>query len=109
MTSDPLLQALPDLLETKPELFTTEDLQDLDQTLAPLENDPLKNADEILRNWCKARRTIRDELIKLSSHRKELGKIPPSPPQQSARTENFFQELRQQVQQVQDKLNLKSR
>ena len=80
MISDPLLLAFPDLLKTKPELFSTEDLQDLDRTLASLENNPPENADEILRNWCKARRPIQDELIKFASNRKELGKVPPTQP-----------------------------
>jgi hypothetical protein len=97
MTSDSLLQALPILLETKPELFSAADLQNLEQTLAPLENDPPENADEILRDWCKARRPIRDALRNLSSDRAEVKKVKPSQANQSKRTTNFFQELSQQV------------
>ncbi|MBD2015205.1 hypothetical protein H6F96_14650 [Microcoleus sp. FACHB-53] len=105
MISDPLLQALPVLLETKPELFSAADLQNLQQTLAPLENDLPENADEILREWCKARRSIRDALRNLASDRKELGKIASNQSDQDKRVTNFFQELRQQVQ---DTLNKKS-
>lgn len=106
MISDPLLLAFPNLLETKSELFSTEDLQDLDRTLAPLENNPPENAEEILRNWCKVRRSIRDELITFfSRNRKELGKVPPTQPIQQARLSNWFQELRQQVK---DKLKSES-
>jgi hypothetical protein len=97
MTSDSLLQNFPVLIETKPELFSTADLQDLLQTLAPLENNPPENADQILREWCKARRPIRDALRNLASDRAEVKKVKPSEPNDSKRTTNFFQELSQQV------------
>ncbi len=106
MTTDPLLQALPILLETKPELFSSTDLQDLQQTLAPLENNPPENAEQILRDWCRARRPIRDALRNLASDRAELKKVKPSQANQSTRTTNFFQELSQQVK---DKLESKSK
>lgn len=105
MISDPLFLAFPNLLETKPELFSTEDLQDLDRILAPLENNPPENADEILKNWCRKRHRILDELRNFSSNRKELGKVPPTQPIQQARLSNWFQQLRQQVK---DKLNSQS-
>lgn len=104
MTSDPLLQNLPVLLETKPDLFSTSDLQDLLQTLAPLENNPPENADQILREWCKARKPIRDALRNLASDRAEVKKVKPSEINDSKRTTNFFQELNQQVK---DKLEQK--
>lgn len=98
MILDPWLQNLPILLETRPELFSTADLQDLLQTLAPLENDPPENAEQILREWCKARRPIRDALRNLSENDKaEVKKVKPSEPKDSKRTTNFFQELSQQV------------
>jgi len=104
MTIDPLLQSLPVLLETKPKLFSTADLQDLQKTLVPLEDNPPENAEQILRDWCKARRPIRDALRNLASDR-ELKKVKPSQANQSTRTTNFFQELSQQVK---DKLKSKS-
>jgi flagellar biosynthesis component FlhA len=97
MISDPWLQNFPVLLENKPELFSTADLQDLLQTLAPLENDPPANADQILREWCKTRRPIRDALRNLVSDRAEVKKVKPSEPNDSKRTTNSFQELSQQV------------
>jgi hypothetical protein len=105
MTSDSLLQNFPVLLEDKPELFSTADLQDLLQTLAPLENDPPENADQILREWCKARKPIRDELINLASNRAEVKKVKPSELNESKRTTNFFQELSQQVKEKLEKIN----
>lgn len=99
MTSDYLLQFLPFLLNTKPELFSPADLQDLLQTLAPLENDPSEHAEQILREWCKARKPIRDALrdIAMKSDRAEIKKVKPSQSNDSKRTTNFFQELSQQV------------
>jgi hypothetical protein len=104
MSSDPLLQSLPVLLDIKPELFSPADLQDLQQILAPLENNPPENAEQILRDWCKARRPIRNALRNLASDRAELKKVKPSQANQSTRTTNFFQELSQQVK---DKLESK--
>lgn len=97
MTTDPLLQSLPLLLETKPELFSTAELQNLQQTLASLENNPPENADQILRDWCKARRPIRDTLRNLADSNRELKQVPPSQASQSARITNIFQELSQKV------------
>jgi hypothetical protein len=104
MTSDSLLQNLPVLLKNKPELFSTDDLQDLLQTLAPLENNPPENADQILREWCKARKPIRDALRNFASDRAEVKKVKPSQANDSKRTTNFFQELSQQVKEALDKL-----
>lgn len=97
MTSDSLLQNLPVLLETKAELFSAADLQDLLETLAPLENDPPENADQILKEWCKARKPIRDALRNLARNRAEVKKVKPSQTNDSKRITNFFQELSQQV------------
>jgi hypothetical protein len=105
MTSDSLLQFLPILLESKPELFSNTDLQDLLQTLAPLENNPPENAEEILREWCKARRPIRDGLRNLAINRAEVKKVKPSEPNDSKCTTNFFQELSQQVKDKLEKQN----
>lgn len=98
MTTDPLLQAFPIILEIKPELFSNADLQDLQQILAPLENNPPENAEEILREWCKARKPIRDALRgEMEKDRAEVKKVKPSAANDSKRTTNFFQELSQQV------------
>lgn len=106
MNSDNLFQYIPFLLETKPELFSPADLQDLLQTLAPLENNPSENAEDILREWFKARKPIRDALIELELERNrgEIKKVKPSQTKDSKRTTNFFQELSQQVK---DKLEQK--
>ncbi|MEB3343262.1 hypothetical protein [Okeania sp.] len=99
MITNPFLQNFPLLLETEPELFSTADLQDLQQTLAPLENDPPKNADLILGDWCKTRPSIVDALIRLENlqNTKELTKVPPSKANESARITNTFPELSEKV------------
>ncbi|NEO45548.1 MAG: hypothetical protein F6K55_16030 [Moorea sp. SIO4A3] len=53
MIDDAQLLVLPYFLETKPEVFSIEDLQDLDQTLARLQNNQPENVEEILRKWFK--------------------------------------------------------
>ena len=95
MISDPLFLAFPKFLEKKSELFSTEDLEDLDRTLAPLENNLPENAEEILRNWC-GKRPIGNELSEFVGNKQELGEVPP-PPIEPARLSNWFQELREQV------------
>ncbi len=97
MTSDDLLKNLPILLKKKPELFSINDLQDLQQTLTPIENNPPENAEQILKEWCKKRKSIRDALRNLGSDRAEVKKVKPSESNDSKRTTNFFQELSQQV------------
>ncbi|WP_287519530.1 hypothetical protein [Okeania sp. SIO2C2] len=99
MTTDPLLQSLPLLLETKPELFSTDDLQDLQQTLARLENNSSENPDPTLIDWCrhKERVPIKNALRSLAIRRKELDDVPPFPASQSASSTDFKQELSQKV------------
>ncbi|NEO72373.1 hypothetical protein [Moorena sp. SIO3H5] len=106
MISDPQLLVFTDFLETRPERFSREDLQDLDRTLARLQSNPPENVEEILRNWFKERLTIRDKLRKFDKDKTELGKVPPTEPIQPDRLENWFQELREQVK---DKLNSKGK
>ncbi|WAN70219.1 hypothetical protein BJP36_39900 [Moorena producens JHB] len=40
MISDPKLLLFPEFLDTKPEVFSMENLEDLDQTLARLQSNP---------------------------------------------------------------------
>ncbi|NEO41201.1 MAG: hypothetical protein F6J90_34705 [Moorea sp. SIOASIH] len=106
MISDAQLLVLPYFLKSKLEVFSREDLQDLDQTLADLQHNPPENVEEIIKDWFKARLTIRDEFRKFYDIcRKELGKVPPTEPIQPDRLNNWFQELREQVK---DKLKSES-
>ncbi|NES82617.1 MAG: hypothetical protein F6K63_05205 [Moorea sp. SIO1G6] len=105
MIDYPQILVFPYFLESKLEVFSREDLQDLEQTLARLQSNPPENVEEILRNWFKERFTIRDEFRKFYDIRKkELGKVPPTEPIQPDRLNNWFQELREQVK---DQLNNK--
>lgn len=105
MISDTWILSFPELLETRLELFSIANLQDLLQILVSLENDPPENAEQIFREWCKARRPIRDALRNLASNEnRELKKVKPSEPNDSKRAINFFQELRPQVKEALDKL-----
>ncbi|NEQ78856.1 MAG: hypothetical protein F6K26_00730 [Moorea sp. SIO2I5] len=53
MIDDAQLLVLPYFLDSKPEVFSIEDLQDLDQTLARLQSNPPENLEKIIRNWFK--------------------------------------------------------
>ncbi|NEO14368.1 MULTISPECIES: hypothetical protein [unclassified Moorena] len=101
------LLILPSFLKTQLDVFSRENLQDLDETLTRLRSNRPENVEEILINWLKARLTIRDKLIEFEEiYRAELGKVPPSEPIQRDRLSNWFQELRQPVN---DKLNSKGK
>jgi len=107
MINDDLLPYFPSLLKTNSELFTTQDLQDLDNTLSQIQTLSDDEAEETLNNFYITHPHIRDELEKLEEgDRAELKKVKPSQANQSNRTTDFFQELSQQVK---DKLESKSK
>jgi|GEM_PF-1598670 len=106
MIDDELLPYLPSLLETNSELFTNQDLRDLDDTLSKLEKLSDDEAEETLNNFYITHPRIRDELENLEEgDRAELKKVKPSQTNQSTRITNLFQELSQLVK---DKLKSES-
>lgn len=106
MIDDDLLPYLPTLLKTDSNLFTTQDLQDLDGMLTQIQTLSDDEAEETLNNFYITHPRICDELEKFEkSNRAELKKVKPSQANESTRTTNFFQELSQQVK---DKLKSKS-
>ncbi|MFP4411217.1 hypothetical protein [Coleofasciculus sp.] len=106
MIDDELLPYFPSLLETNSDLFTTQDLQDLDNTLTQIQTLSDNEAEETLNNFYITHPRIRDELENLEEGDRELKKVKPSQANQSTRTTNFFQELSQQVK---DKLKSESK
>lgn len=106
MIDDELLPYFPSLLETKSDLFTTQDLQDLDNTLSQIQTLSDDEAEETLNNFYITHPRIRDELENLEEGDRELKKVKPSQANQSTRTTHFFQELSQQVK---DKLRSESK
>jgi len=106
MINDDLLPYFPSLLKTNSELFTTQDLQDLDNTLSQIQTLSDDEAEENLNNFYITHPHIRDELEELEEGDRELKKVKPSQANQSTRTTDFFQELSQQVK---DKLESKSK
>ncbi len=106
MIDDELLPYFPSLLETKSDLFTTQDLQDLDNTLTQIQTLSDDEAEEILNNFYITHPRIRDELENLEEGDRELKKVKPSQANQSTRNTNIFQELSQQVK---DKLKSESK
>jgi esterase/lipase superfamily enzyme len=97
MLSDYLFENLSNLLKNSPELFSKIDLEDLLETLAILENTSTENADRILREWCKARRTIRDALRNSMLDRAAVKSVKSSELNDSKLITNFSQEFSQQV------------
>ena len=107
MMDDELLPYLPTLLETNSNLFITQDLKDLDNTLSQIQTLSDDEFEESLNNFYVTHPHIRDELEKLKEgDLAELNKVPPSQANQSTRNTNFFQELSQQVK---EKLKSKSK
>ena len=106
MIDDDLLPYLLSLLETKSDLFTARDLQDLDNTLTQIQTLSDDEAEETLNNFYITHPHIRDELENLEEGDRELKKVNPSQANQSTRTTDFFPELSQQVK---DKLESKSK
>ena len=106
MIDDDLLPYLSSLLETNSDLFTTQDLQDLDDTLSQIQTLSDDEAEETLNNFYITHPRIRDELENLEEGDRELKKVKHSQANQSTRTTNFFQELSQQVK---DKLKSESK
>ncbi|NER97691.1 MAG: hypothetical protein F6J86_28245 [Symploca sp. SIO1B1] len=105
MIDDELLPYLPSLLERNSELFTTQDLRDLDDTLSKLEKLSDDEAEETLNNFYMTHPCIRDQLERMEEGNRELKKVKPTQANQSTRITNLFQELSQQVK---DKLKSES-
>jgi hypothetical protein len=105
MTPDILTSQMPILLETNPELFTQQDLQDIYEVLASIETQSQDEVAERLAAFYRTHRHIRDALRNWEGDRAELKKVKPSQANQSTRITNFFQELSQQVK---DKLKSES-
>ncbi len=66
MINDDFLPFLPYLLEKQPELFSNQDLQDLDNTITLLETQSDDDAEDTLYDFYINHRHLRDPLRKLS-------------------------------------------
>lgn len=99
-----LFSLLPHLLEKHPELFSNQDLQELDDTINLLESKSDDEAKKIFSDFLKQHRHIRDALRKLEPT-KEINNLPPSTSEQYGVT-NIFPRLRQIIKDNQEKRNM---
>ena len=90
-----IIQIFPQVLKTNSEIFKLEDLQDLDQTLTALDNQPEAKVVELVKAWFKTHTEARDSLIQFADANRELTRSSlPSSRSQARILQNLF-ELRQ--------------
>jgi hypothetical protein len=104
MINDELLLFLPHLLEKQPELFSNQDLHELDDTINLLETESDDNAENALYDFYVNHRHIRDALRDLSEAEREINNLPPSSSKQYGVT-NFFPRLHQIIKDIKEKRN----
>lgn len=105
MINHRLLPLLPHLLEERPELFSNQDLQELDNTINLLESKSDDEAKKVLSDFFKKHRHIRDALRNLSEEEREINNLKPSASKQYSIT-NLFPRLRQIIKDNQEKRNM---
>ena len=105
MIKNKLLPFFPHLLEKQPELFSNQDLQELEETINLLESQPDDEAKKLLSDFYKKHRHIRDALRKLSESEREINNLKPSASKQYSVT-NIFPRLRQIIKDNQEKHNM---
>ncbi len=105
MIDDEYLPLLPHLLEEQPELFSNQDLQELDDTIALLETQSDDDAEDSLYDFYINHRHIRDALRNLSEAEREIKTLKPSASKPYGVT-NIFPRLRQIIKDNQEKRNI---
>lgn len=105
MTNHRFLPFLPHLLEEQPELFSNQDLQDLDNTINLLETKSDDEAKKVFSDFLKKYRHIRDELRKLSEAEREIKNLKPSASKQYGVT-NVFPQLHQIIKNMKEQRNI---
>lgn len=105
MINHRLLPLLPDFLEERTELFSNQDLQELDDTINLLESKSDDEAKKVLSDFFKKHPHIRDALRNLSEAEREIKNLKPSASKQDGVT-NIFPRLRQIIKDNQEKRNI---
>ncbi len=105
MIYDELLELLPHLLEKQPELFSNQDLQELDYTINLLETESDDDAEDALYDFYINHRHIRDALRNLSEAEREIKNLKRSACKQYGVT-NIFPRLRQIIKDNQEKRDM---
>ena len=105
MINDELLPFLPQLLKKQPELFSNQDLQELDDTIKLLETKSDDDAEDALYDFYINHRHIRDALRKLSEAEREIKNLKPSTSKQYGVT-NYYPIIRKKSKDIQEKRNM---
>ena len=105
MINHRLLPLLPHLLEERPELFSNQDLQDLNQTIDLLETQSDNDAKNPFSDFCINHPHIRDVLRNLSEVEREIKNLKASASKQYGVT-YLFPRLRQIIKDNQEKRNM---
>ncbi len=105
MIDDEYLPLLPHLLEEQPELFSNQDLQELDDTIKLLESKSDDDTENALYDFYINHRHIRDALRNLSEAEREIKNLKPSARKQYGVT-NLFPRLHQIIKDNQEKRNM---
>ncbi len=104
MIYDEYLPFLPHLLEEQPELFSNQDLQELDYTINLLETQSDDDAEDAIYDFYINHRHIRDALRKLEAS-KEINNLKSSNSKQDGVT-NLFPRIHQIIKDTQEKRNI---
>lgn len=98
METDQTIPAFLEVIQTKSELFSPQNLQDLDQTLDALENQPIDVVTTGIQDWYKQHLKIRDEVRRCKNSLREITGVPRRKQKEDDMTiENRYRELRQTV------------
>lgn len=104
MINDELLPFLPHLLEEQSELFSNQDLQELDDTINLLETESDNEAENALYKFYINHRHIRDGLRNLSEVKREINNLKPSASKQYGVT-NLFPQLHKIIKDIKEQRN----
>jgi hypothetical protein len=87
-----IIQVFPQALKAIPDAFKTEDLQDLDATLAGLDTQPTAELIKTLKDWFQTHTHARDTAIQFANNKREIAKLAPKPLRSEAEIlENLFE------------------
>ena len=99
MKIEKIIQVSPQVIKNNSDKFELEDLQDLEQVLAALDTKTEAELEQLLTDWFKTHKQVRDTIRKFTKNR-ELNGSPELPPNSEAGIlQNLF-ELRQTNQEV---------
>ncbi len=96
MTTNPLLLAFPNFVNSKDIDIDIDCLRELDRALESLSSEPSQN-EETLNEWLRNHKDIREQLRKFSPNNKEITKVKAQQPKTGVA--NVFEELSEAVKQ----------